>query len=131
MALIKQIGRFLVVGGLAFLVDYSVLWALVDLLATNYLVASTLSFVVSVVFNYILSSIWVFDSTGNINRAGSFVVFVALSIVGLLLNLAIMWLAVDILEIYYLIAKIGSTGIVMIYNFVSRKMILEKPHASS
>lgn len=126
MALIKQIGRFLVVGGLAFLVDYGVLWTMVDLLKANYLVASTLSFSVSVIFNYALSSIWVFESAGNGNQIGNFVVFVAMSVVGLLLNLAIMWFAVDALELYYLVAKVGSTGIVMIYNFISRKIILEK-----
>ena len=126
MALIKQIGRFLVVGGLAFLVDYGVLWTMVDLLKANYLVASTLSFSVSVIFNYALSSIWVFESAGNGNQIGNFVIFVAMSVVGLLLNLAIMWFAVDALELYYLVAKVGSTGIVMIYNFISRKIILEK-----
>ena len=126
MALIKQIGRFLVVGGLAFLVDYGVLWTMVDLLKANYLVASTLSFSISVIFNYALSSIWVFESAGNGNQIGNFVVFVAMSVVGLLLNLAIMWFAVDALELYYLVAKVGSTGIVMIYNFISRKIILEK-----
>lgn len=126
MALIKQICRFLVVGGLAFLLDYGALWVLVDLLTVNYLVASALSFAVSVIFNYILSSLWVFECSSQGNKVSEFVVFVVLSIIGLLLNLAIMWLAVDILGIHYMIAKIGSTGIVMVYNFISRKTILEK-----
>lgn len=125
--LMRQIMRFGVVGGLAFLVDYGVLWALVDLLGVNYLVASTLSFSVSVIFNYILSSLWVFDCSGNGNKVGEFLVFLVLSILGLLLNLAIMWLSVDILGIHYLIAKVGSTTIVMVYNFLSRKLILERP----
>lgn len=124
--LMKQIVRFGVVGGLAFLVDYGVLWALVDLLGVNYLVASALSFAVSVIFNYVLSTLWVFECSGNGNRLHEFLVFVVLSVIGLLLNLAIMWLAVDVLGIHYLIAKIGSTGIVMVYNFVTRKLILER-----
>lgn len=128
MSFLKQIGRFVVVGGLAFLVDYSVLWALVDLLEVNYLFASTLSFAVSVVFNYVLSTFWVFDCAKDGNKVGNFIVFVVMSVIGLLLNLAIMWLTVDVLEIYYLVAKVVSTAIVMVYNFVSRKMILEKHH---
>ena len=125
-SLLKQILRFGVVGGLAFLIDYSVLWALVDLLGVNYLAASALSFSISVIFNYILSSIWVFDCSGNENQLGKFLVFVVLSVIGLMLNLAIMWITVDVLGIHYLVAKIGSTAIVMVYNFVTRKLILER-----
>lgn len=121
--LFKQIFRFLIVGGLAFIVDYSVLWALAGPLGVNYLAASALSFSVSVIFNYVLSSIWVFDCTVSGNKIGEFLAFVALSVVGLLLNLAIMWIAVDIMGIHYLVAKIVSTGIVMVYNFISRKTI--------
>lgn len=124
-SLFKQILRFGVVGGLAFFIDYSVLWVLVDLLSVNYLVASALSFSVSVVFNYVLSTLWVFEVTEAGNKAGNFIIFVVLSIVGLLLNLAIMWVGVDLFRINYLIVKIGSTGIVMVYNFITRKLILE------
>ena len=126
--LFRQILRFLVVGGLAFFVDYGVLWALVDLLAVNYLIASAISFAVSVIFNYVLSTLWVFDCSESGNKVGNFVIFVVLSIIGLLLNLAIMWLAVDVVKIHYLIAKIGSTGIVMVYNFITRKLILDQAH---
>ena len=124
-ALFGQIGRFLIVGTLAFFVDYGVLWALVEVLKVNDLIASAISFSVSVIFNYILSTYWVFDCNEKGSKAGTFVVFLLLSISGLLLNLAIMWLAVGFLQIYYLIAKIGSTGIVMVYNFITRKFILE------
>lgn len=127
MLLLKQILRFGVVGGLAFLVDYGVLWALVELLSVNYLTASALSFSISVIFNYVLSTLWVFECSGNSNKVGEFLVFVVLSVIGLLLNLAIMWLGVDVLEIYYLAVKICSTAIVMVYNFLSRKLVLERP----
>jgi len=129
-ALFGQIGRFLIVGTLAFFVDYGVLWALVEVLKVNYLIASAISFAVSVIFNYVLSTYWVFDCKEKGSKAGTFFVFVLLSICGLLLNLAIMWLSVDVLQIYYLIAKIGATGIVMVYNFFTRKLIFEHNSAN-
>ena len=127
MVLLKQILRFGIVGGLAFLIDYGVLWLLVDLLLVNYLLASALSFSVSVVFNYILSTLWVFEGSKDVSKVGSFLVFVVLSIIGLFLNLAIMWVGVDCLGGNYLFIKVVSTAIVMVYNFVSRKLVLERP----
>ena len=100
--LLGQICRFFIVGTLAFFVDYGVLWTLVEALGVNYLIASAISFAVSVIFNYILSAYWVFDCHEKGSKASTFVAFALLSITGLLLNLAIMWLFVDILQIYYL-----------------------------
>ena len=37
-----------------------------------------------------------------------------------------MWIAVDIFRMFYMIAKIGATAIVMVYNFITRKLFLEK-----
>lgn len=37
-----------------------------------------------------------------------------------------MWISVDFLSIYYLLAKIIATFIVMIFNFVTRKLFLEQ-----
>ncbi|MBD9085325.1 GtrA family protein, partial [bacterium] len=32
----------------------------------------------------------------------------------------------NILGIYYMISKIGATAIVMVYNFITRKIFVEK-----
>lgn len=127
--LVKQVFKFGIVGGLAFLIDYGVLWALVELFGVNYLASSALSFAVSVVFNYILSSLWVFDCS-NSSKAGEFLVFVILSVIGLLLNLGIMFIGVNKLGGNYLFVKVASTAIVMVYNFVTRKLILEQKSQS-
>ena len=37
-----------------------------------------------------------------------------------------MWVSVDRLGIHYMFAKIVVTGIVMVYNFVTRKILLEE-----
>ena len=52
--------------------------------------------------------------------------FVLLSIVGLGVNELCMWLGTDLMGIHYMITKIGATAIVMDYNFVTRKMLIEK-----
>lgn len=85
-----------------------------------------MSFTVSVVANYILSMKYVFQRKKNANRVKEFIVFVILSAIGLLLNQLLMWGAVDGMGIYYVAAKVLATAVVMVYNFVSRKLILEE-----
>ncbi|MEH2956036.1 GtrA family protein [Candidatus Merdisoma sp. JLR.KK011] len=128
--LMSQIMKFGVVGFLCFFIDYGIMVALVELAGFQELWASAFSFTVSVVVNYILSITVVFDTDKNANQAKQFVVFVILSLIGLGLNQLIMWGGVAWLKQYmdraYMIVKIFATGVVMVYNFISRKMFIEK-----
>lgn len=122
----EQILKFGFVGGTAFLIDYGVLYLLTEFLGIHYLISSMLSFTASVIYNYILSISWVFETKKGRSKKHEFLVFLVLSVIGLGINQAIMWLAVEQLHIYYMLSKIGATAIVMVYNFITRKMFLEK-----
>lgn len=52
--------------------------------------------------------------------------FIVLSVIGLGINQLFMWLFVDMMHIYYMLSKIIATVIVMVYNFITRKIFLEK-----
>ena len=122
---LKQIIRFCVVGGTAFLIEFGVYWLCTNLLGINYLISNIIGFTVSVIYNYILSILWVFD-TKKQNKLLEMVIFIILSIVGLGLNELILWIAVDFVHIGTMISKVVATAVVMVYNFISRKLILEK-----
>lgn len=124
--LFAQIVKFGLVGGLCFFIDYGIMVALTELCGVPYLISSGISFTVSVVVNYILSMRFVFHGKENRSKTAELTVFIALSIVGLGLNQLIMWLATDVLGIFYMLSKIGATAIVMVYNFVTRKAFLER-----
>ncbi len=123
--LINQILRFGVIGGIAFLIDYFVLILCTDVIHIPVLISSAISFTVSVIFNYIASVKWVFDVNKEKDPKRNFIVFIVLSIIGLILTEVIMWLGVDLIHFNYKFIKILATGIVMVFNFVSRKMFLE------
>ena len=53
------------------------------------------------------------------------ILFVALSITGLLLTEWLMWAGVEQLRCHYMLTKVVVTGIVMVYNFVTKKFFLE------
>lgn len=124
--LLKQIIRFLFVGGSAFVVDFALLWVFTDLIGINYLISNCLSFSISVIYNYILSVVWVFDVDKDRNKTTEFVTFIVLSVIGLGINQLIYWACVEFFRIHYLISKIGATAVVMVYNFITRKLFLEK-----
>lgn len=126
----QQILKFGMVGFLCFFIDYAIMTALVEFFGVKEVAASGLSFSVSVVVNYILSITMVFDTDKEANQAKQFLVFLILSLVGLGINELIMWAGIawlkPFMERAYMLVKIFATGVVMVYNFVTRKIFLEK-----
>ncbi len=123
--LLIQIFKFAIVGGTAFVIDFVFLYVFREFCHFPVLVSNTLSFCISVIYNYIASVKWVFDVNKEKDAKKQFVIFIVFSVIGLILNNVIMWITVDFLSIYYLLAKIIATIIVMIFNFVTRKIFLE------
>ena len=123
--LIIQLIKFGIVGVIAAVIDVGVLVLLKELFNMNVLIASALSFSASVVVNYLLSMLFVFNGS-NDNKAKEFVIFVALSVGGLLINQFIMWIGTEFMTVYYLWVKVFAFVFVPIYNFVTRKIFLEK-----
>ena len=124
--LMEQIVKFGFVGFLCFFIDYGLMVLLKERLGIHYLISSTISFTVSVIVNYILSITFVFETDKSKNKVGEFVIFVCLSVIGLGINEACMWFTVETLGIHYMLSKVGATAVVMVYNFISRKIFIEK-----
>lgn len=137
--LLAQILKFAIVGGISFLVDFAVYGIMCNVLGVHYAIAGVAGFFVSVVVNYLLSMKFVFVSKEDMRKDKEFVIFVILSLIGMVLNSVILYICIDLIymhwlwlnqileiEIMNLAAKIIATGIVMVYNFVSRKIFLEK-----
>ena len=123
--LLIQIFKFGIVGGIAFLIDYVVLFCCKEFIGLSVLLSAAIAFTVSVVYNYIASVKWVFDVNKENSAKKNFVIFIILSIIGLIITEIIMWIGSDIMKINYLIVKIIATAIVMVFNFITRKMFLE------
>ena len=123
--LLIQIFKFGIVGGIAFLIDYIVLFCCKEFIGLSVLLSAAIAFTVSVIYNYIASVKWVFDVNKEKSAKKNFVIFIILSIIGLIITEIIMWIGSDIMKINYLIVKIIATAIVMVFNFITRKMFLE------
>ncbi len=137
--LLNQIIKFGIVGLFCFLIDFGITTGFTNLLGIHYLISKFLGFVVSAVVNYLLSIKFVFTQKKEMDKKKEFTVFLILSAFGLLINEIVMYLCID--GIYarsgqlqepvshanmVALSSILATGIVMVYNFISRKLFLER-----
>ena len=142
--IIKEIFRFLIVGFIATLVDYLVtglyeyivsresfgsfleVFSKKDIKTSVVLVATTLGFLSGLLVNYICSIMFVYKEKGYSQTKLGFLVFTILSLVGLLISNIGMYIGYDLLKINQWVVKVVMTFVVMIYNYVSKRLIIFK-----
>ena len=118
-----QFFRFIFVGGTAFLIDFSIYFALVEFANINYLIAATIAFFISVLANYYLSTSWVFNQSQIENKAVEFNLFLAIGIVGWILTEILLYIFIDLCSINYLWSKIIASILVLFWNFSARRVM--------
>lgn len=126
--LIEQILKFGVVGIIATVIDFGVLYVLSQPLGMDPVISAGISFCVSLVFNYVASMRYVFTHREDMSRSREFVIFLVLSLIGLAINEATMAAGVAVLgnsALAVMGTKVLATAIVMVWNFVSRKKWLD------
>jgi putative flippase GtrA len=119
-----QFLRYTLVGGCAFIVDFSSLFVLTSYYHIHYLISAAIAFLLGLAVNYTLSIIWVFSQRKLRNMWIEFALFSLIGVGGLLLNELFMWFFTEILLFHYLMSKAVSTVIVYLYNFFMRKLTL-------
>jgi putative flippase GtrA len=116
--------RYLGAGGAAFTADFIVLTSLTELAGFHYLVASAFGFSVGVSVNYYVSIKYVFKTRNLNNHWVEKIIFLATALVGLLLTIIFMWVFTDMQGFHYTLSKIITTGLVLVWNYSSKKVLL-------
>ncbi len=126
-SVVVQFLRYCISGGLAFAVDFSVLYLTTTIAGWHYLIGTACGYVLGLVITYLLSIAWVFDKRKMTNRWIEFLGFTLIGAVGIGLTQLFMWLFTDLLfqdETMYLYSKLITVVIVSGVNFVLKKIFL-------
>lgn len=120
-----QFFRYAFVGGWATLADWGVLYFLTEWAKVHYLVSGVVAFVMGLTVNFLLSKKFVFSGEKKQHSSSTeFIVYAIIGIIGLVMTEIIMYILTDKLKFYFMIPKIIATGVVFVWNFVARKMVL-------
>lgn len=129
---IKQFISYFFVGGVAAILEWVMFFIFANVLQINYFVSTVIAFIFSTTANWILGRITTFkdNNTYKDKKAKeAFLVFVV-SAIGLLFNLILMYLFVTVMgfdsSLGKTLSKIAATGIVFIWNFLIRKLVIYK-----
>jgi putative flippase GtrA len=126
-----RLGRFVVdlvkyglvsVGALA--LDAGTMLFLNKALGVNYLVAAAIGFSSGLALVYWLSIRYVFDDSRRLRPSQEMLGFLVTGLIGLLLNEILMKTFVEHVGLSVAIAKIPTAGVVFMFNFTARRMLL-------
>jgi len=120
-----QLIRYGLVALVAFTIDFGLLYFFTQHLGLFYLLSATLSFLISLVANYLLSVAWVFVHNPA-QRHKQIILFIIIGLSGLFLNLIIIWLLSDIFGMYYLLSKVMAIVVVFFWSFAARRYLFQR-----
>jgi dolichol-phosphate mannosyltransferase len=113
--------KFGAVGATGVAVNTSILFALTEIYDLFYLFSSAVAVETSIIWNFLLNDSWTFASSGEdslrskLTRLGK---FNSVSLVGLGINLSVLYVLTEFAGIYYLISNILAIMAVFIWNYI-------------
>jgi putative flippase GtrA len=131
--IIPEFLRYLVVGGISFIVDFTTLFVVKEFVLKDayysLYISTALGFLIGLMVNYLLSLYYVFNSakgTGIGRSVNEILIFVAVGIIGLFISEFVMFVGAERFELNYLIVKVGVTIVVLLWNYLARKILIFK-----
>lgn len=135
--LISQFIRFVIIGGMNTGIDFLVLnllmWWTGIYEGKMIILLNTMSFSAAVINSYFWNKHWTFKDKDE-SDIGEFSQFVAITLVGLIINTGMVYLITTYMdplfglkkELWANLAKVAATGLSLIWNFIGYKFIVFK-----
>jgi putative flippase GtrA len=125
----KEIVSYLIFGILTTLVNIVSFWLMNDINGMDYRVATTIAWIISVIFAFITNKLYVFNSrsTGIYSLFKELVSFLFFRLLSYFLDLSLMIILIEFIKVDSLIAKIIANVFVVIFNYFASKFVIFKP----
>jgi putative flippase GtrA len=109
--------KFSLVGFSGVFVDFGITFLCKEILKIQKYVANTCGFVLAATSNYFMNRIWTFHST-NPNIMLEFTRFFIIALIGLCINLLIIWAMTGKFKVNFYLSKVVATLVVTLWNFL-------------
>ncbi|MCK9218590.1 MAG: GtrA family protein [Bacteroidales bacterium] len=109
--------KFSLVGFSGVFVDFGTTFICKEVFKIQKYVSNTCGFVLAATSNYFMNRIWTFHST-NPNIMLEFTRFFIIALIGLGINLMIIWIMNGKFKVNFYLSKLGATVIVTLWNFL-------------
>lgn len=113
--------RFGIVGAVNFVLTFIVFYALVRIAQVHHLIALTASWLVGMVFSYVLNFTWVFKPEEKLRFRARFAKFFAASLVSIGLNLVVLQFLVENTGFDPVYLQCALIPLVVLFNFATAK----------
>lgn len=118
----KKIVGFFLIGLISTLIDIGLLYGLTQYAGIWYMYSATVSYTSGMVVNFILNKYFNFQDTSR-NYLRQFFSFALISMSSLALTLCILYVAVEICSINYLLGKIIAVIVAFFWNYFGQSRI--------
>ncbi len=128
--LLFEFMRYVIVGGVAFVVDAGVMTLTKELAHWHLAVCVALGFAAGLLANYLLSAIFVFrtaEQKERSHRVVAFLIYATVGVIGLGLTELGMFIGVSIVGsdgFWYVLVKCFVAGVVLVWNYIGRKIFV-------
>jgi len=126
-----QFLRYQLLGSLASIVDFGMLFLLTESFGVYYLFSTGISFTLGLGVNYLVSAHWVFPRGKSRGHTLTFFAFLLLGIGSLALNQIFMHFFTERVHIFYGISKLISNALISVANFFARRTLIIERKASA
>lgn len=124
LEIFKQLRRFLVIGGIATIISYSVFSFSIRVLSLHYIFANILAFLISITFSYHMNKRWSFEVAEQ--QSSHLTQYLTLYLFSLVVGTTILRITIGLLNIIPEIAFIISLCFTTVINFVGTKFFVFK-----
>jgi len=116
--------KYIIFGAITFVLDVTILIALVDLFNCNYLISNTISVAFGICFGYFMSIKYIFGYRKFKNIKTEFSIFTLLCLIGIIINDSLLYFFVEVGGFHYIASKIMAAGMVFVANYLMKKRVL-------
>ncbi len=121
----KLVVRYIAAGGTGAFVNLASMYILTDIIGIWYIASAIFAFLISLVVTFFLQKMWAFgDATLHPRHAlRQAALYTASSVSFLGLNTLMLYLLVEFLDVWYLLAQFFSLGVVALGSFLFNKSV--------